>query len=201
MHNKSTTSRYDQSGFAHVLILAVGVIVVIGIIGTAVVVQYNNHLQHMQALNRAATDAKTKSLNIQSGIGSQPSSSANPIATESKPNPTAPPPVTNTTPPNATNPPAIPAETASILYRILPDGNSAQVSPVTTAFNNTTSIKILINLTCMGTCQFKLVSDNYTLSNATTYTSSQSITYTVATPGKYVFYNQYTPSTKFAISF
>lgn len=86
-------------------------------------------------------------------------------------------------------------------YRIAADGNSAQISPVTTTLSDVSSVEVTIDLQCLGTCQFKLVSDTYSFSNTTTYTSSQQIKYTITGPGEYILYNQFTPNSKFKIKF
>jgi cytoskeletal protein RodZ len=98
---------------------------------------------------------------------------------------------------------ASPKETvsATVLYRVSADGTSAQVSPVTTILKNASSVELTIDLNCLGNCQFRLVSDGYGLSDTKTYTSSQKIKYTLTKPGSWVLYNNYTPSTKFKVSF
>jgi len=93
------------------------------------------------------------------------------------------------------------AVTVRETYRIAADGNSAQRSPVTTTLSDVATVDLTIDLQCLGTCQFKLVSDTYSFSNTTTYTSSQKIKYQITQPGEYIFYNQFTPSAKFKIKF
>lgn len=87
------------------------------------------------------------------------------------------------------------------LYKVAADGSSAQESPVTSTLSGLTSVALTVDLQCLGTCQFKLVSDSSNVNDTTTYTSSQKITYQITTPGDYIFYNQFTPNTKFRIKF
>ena len=90
---------------------------------------------------------------------------------------------------------------AYIMYRIASGGASAQVTPVTTTLTGFTSVELTVDVQCLGGCNFKLISDTITLSNVATYTSSQKVTYTLSSPGEYILYNQFTPSTKFGIKF
>lgn len=93
-------------------------------------------------------------------------------------------------------------EQAEVLYRVAADGSSAQLTPVTIAFGSgTTSVELTVNLQCLGTCQFKLASGTYALNNGTVYTGSQKIKYQITKPGEWIFYNQFTPATKFKIKF
>lgn len=105
--------------------------------------------------------------------------------------------------PTTKQPPAATAktDTAYVLYQVAADGNTAKVTPVTSTFTGPTNIELTIDLQCLGTCKFKLVSDNYTFSNTSTYTSSQKVKYQITKPGEYIFYNQFTPGTKFKIKF
>lgn len=102
--------------------------------------------------------------------------------------------------PVATSPPAT-IGSAYVMYRVASDGASAQVTPVKTTLSGFTGIELTVDLQCLGGCNFRLVSDTYTISDATTYASSQKIKYIISTPGDYIFYNQFTPGTKFGIKF
>lgn len=86
-------------------------------------------------------------------------------------------------------------------YEIAADGSSAQLSPVTTILSDVASVELTVDLQCLGTCQFKLVSDTFNFSNTTTYMSSQKIKYFITKPGEHVFYNQFIPNAKFKVKF
>lgn len=130
-----------------------------------------------------------------SGSGIQDSTTAQSTKTQEKPS--------RTDAGGASSSPTSDPNTGSAyeIYRISSDGASAQESPASVTLSHFSSVVIIIELQCSGTCKFKLVSDKYTLANTATYTSSQRIRYTVSRPGSYSFYNQYTPDTKFTVSF
>ncbi len=93
-------------------------------------------------------------------------------------------------------------ESLEVRYIVLEDGTTAQVSPVTWTMLGTTSVSLTVRLQCKAACQFKLVSDGYAVSDKTVYTKTQDIVYSLKfNPGTYVFYNHYTPGTKFAFKF
>lgn len=86
-------------------------------------------------------------------------------------------------------------------YHILADGQTAQESPVTTNLTTDGDVKLTIRLSCDGACRFQLASDTYPGLDTTVYGSGQTPSYTLTQHGSWVFYNKFTPNTKFAIKF
>lgn len=85
-------------------------------------------------------------------------------------------------------------------YTILGDGSSVKLAPVQSSVE-ADIVKLSIKLNCESSCRFKLASDAYPLTSSKTYTSSQTIEYTLNKPGEWVFYNEYIPGPRFKISF
>jgi hypothetical protein len=139
---------------------------------------------------------------LEKGDEFKQTSNNNTIKVTSNPTPSAQTPPTTITPTQQPTPASITSKvgTAYETYRIAADGSFAQASPVITTLKDVTSVELTVDLQCLGTCQFKLVSDTYTFSDTTVYTSSQKIKYQITKPGNYTLRNQFTP-TAFLIKF
>lgn len=195
---------HNEKGFSPIEALLICIIVsILGFTGWYV---WHTKQSTTKTLDAAHSQVvATKKPAQKTPTASQPTSNTATTAPSTKPTSTSTTPTTsptNTATNTTTQSPATPATTTiSEYYKVSSDGTSATETPVTTKLQNVTSVTIKLSLTCLGTCQFKLVSDNYTVADTTVYTGTQTISYTISTPGNHIFYNQYTPSTKFAVDF
>lgn len=89
----------------------------------------------------------------------------------------------------------------TVTYRMGADGSTAQLAPVITGLDKQRSVDLIVDLQCLGECQFRLASDTHPLSSSAVYSSSQKITYRLDKPGQHFFYNSFNSSVKFGISF
>jgi type II secretory pathway pseudopilin PulG len=195
---------HDDKGFSP--IGAILIFVIVSIIGFTGWYVWQAKHNETKTVSEAAHVQALVSKNLEqskSTVPTTPQSSSDTTSPPVKPTNTSSTPSTNDVTPNAAPSPQPPPATTSIseYYNISSDGTSATESPVTTKLKNVTSVTVKVNLTCSGVCQFKLVSDDYTLADKTVYTGSQTISYTISTPGNHIFYNQYTPNTKFGVGF
>lgn len=99
------------------------------------------------------------------------------------------------TPPSTEN-----MKSFTVIYNILADGKTAKIAP-TNAIIKADTVKLLVDLNCESSCQFKLASDTYPLVNGKTYTSSQTIEYILDKPGEWFLYNEYISGVRYAIAF
>lgn len=88
----------------------------------------------------------------------------------------------------------------AVTYRISDGGGTAQVAPVITRLGQYQAVNLTVDLQCLSSCQFKLVSDTHPITSEI-YSSSQKITYRLDRPGQHFFYNQFTPGVKFGVAF
>ncbi len=193
-----------QQGIVHLQVLGIAVItlLIIGFSFWKISAATSNSQQVAQNTAEKLNKAKTESLQ----------SSQQSTATTSTQQPTAGPAsdqaggITSNSPQqqinaaqSATPAPSTAPANATLLYRIEADG-TAKLAPVSTQITSSSGVKLTVSLTCVTSCNFRLVSDAHSFDNTVTYTSSQKIEYHLKNKGSYLLYNEYSPTIKAKIT-
>lgn len=180
----------QKSGFSRVVLIMLAGLFTAGVV---VGIQISNLSRHDEAslssqkANKSAPDAKTESEDKKDEDQQVDESGAAKKKEESSPGSSS---------EQADQTKKEPPKSVSMMYKILSDDAGAQVSPTYTIISSTSGVELTVNLQCSTRCQFKLVSDDYTFTNTTTYSSTQKIKYLIDKPGTYILYNQYQPNVK-----